>query len=816
MYSVRLAFVNVNGTGPYSSPYSITTAQDVPSKVESLKAVPTGPTSLRVSWLSPLHANGIITKYTVHYRSLSPQLPASRGVREVDSTTFEVVIDGLEEYVNYSVSVYGKTTAGVGETATADLRLYSAAPSSAPNNPTTSGINFTTVNISWNPPPFKDRNGPIANYSVLYGIVGSNDVSKASTPANWIVLHNLTVYAAYEYRVAAVGAYNGTGPYTAGFRDNLERSPGPVSSLMVTSMRATSCVLKWSSPLWKNGNISHYTISFTSTGNTPFVQHLFNVTAHSDPIVHVVPGLEEAVEYEICVSAANQHGLGSAQYLNRTTESAAPSSPPQSVDITKVGSRGVVVSWTPPAIVHQNGPITAYVLHYGEEGALVVNKLSVMVDSKESLDPAKMFTININTNSLSTNVKYIVQVAAKTEDGEGPFSSAKSFILEDDSAGSVVAGIFVVLVVVAIAVAAVVVTIYIYKRWKRVKAVFLPRVSSSSSRRQGHIYEEPKCNSSKTSSFENIYDICGTPGTSSHEVSYERADRKSTVTNSGEVNQPVCEANDGEGDNVSIVEETVEARRSQMLYLSNTPDFIDNPQYGSVSSSLPESNAMFAIDYSVPVPAKPQHPSVSSSPRRERTSTDQSRLSSSLYSVPKSFNESIVMSQLEQRVDSDIEEDATSEADMYVFVNSGGLAETPKPPISEENSKTSSTEDPYSHLWKVESATGHNETCTEAELHNPYCNFSENAYQNVSGVPRVKDESSESESSDSEESTKNTNVYDVPRKLLNYDLYSVPGSIYSIPRSTNPPVLSGEKLAEASLPAGLLVIEGSSQDESNC
>ena len=99
-----------------------------------------------------------------------------------------------------------------------------AAPSSAPNNPTTSGINFTTVNISWNPPPFKDRNGPIANYSVLYGIVGSNDVSKASTPANWIVLHNLTVYAAYEYRVAAVGAYNGTGPYTAGFRDNLERS----------------------------------------------------------------------------------------------------------------------------------------------------------------------------------------------------------------------------------------------------------------------------------------------------------------------------------------------------------------------------------------------------------------------------------------------------------------------------------------------------------------------------------------------------------------------------------------------------------------
>ena len=47
-------------------------------------------------------------------------------MREVDSTTFEVVIDGLEEYVNYSVSVYGKTTAGVGETATADLRLYSA------------------------------------------------------------------------------------------------------------------------------------------------------------------------------------------------------------------------------------------------------------------------------------------------------------------------------------------------------------------------------------------------------------------------------------------------------------------------------------------------------------------------------------------------------------------------------------------------------------------------------------------------------------------------------------------------------------------
>lgn len=62
-----LAFTNA-GDGKRSAPIYCMTEEDVPSAPEKIKALAFSSDSVLVSWLPPLHPNGVITHYTVYYR----------------------------------------------------------------------------------------------------------------------------------------------------------------------------------------------------------------------------------------------------------------------------------------------------------------------------------------------------------------------------------------------------------------------------------------------------------------------------------------------------------------------------------------------------------------------------------------------------------------------------------------------------------------------------------------------------------------------------------------------------------------------------
>ncbi|CAG9796265.1 unnamed protein product [Diatraea saccharalis] len=67
-YSIQvLAFTNA-GDGKRSPPVYCMTEEDVPSAPEKIKALAYSSDSVLVSWLPPLHPNGIISHYTVYYR----------------------------------------------------------------------------------------------------------------------------------------------------------------------------------------------------------------------------------------------------------------------------------------------------------------------------------------------------------------------------------------------------------------------------------------------------------------------------------------------------------------------------------------------------------------------------------------------------------------------------------------------------------------------------------------------------------------------------------------------------------------------------
>lgn len=76
-----------------------------------MKAYNTGPTSTSISW-EPVRVNlqnGIIIGYTITYQSLTDS-----GVVQVGPNDRQTNITGLEEFVEYNISVFASTVKGNG------------------------------------------------------------------------------------------------------------------------------------------------------------------------------------------------------------------------------------------------------------------------------------------------------------------------------------------------------------------------------------------------------------------------------------------------------------------------------------------------------------------------------------------------------------------------------------------------------------------------------------------------------------------------------------------------------------------------------
>ena len=97
-----------------------------------------------------------------------------------------------------------------------------------------------------------------------------------------------------------------------------------------------------------------------------------------------------------------------------------PSSPPTEVQVTSVGRREATITWQPPIFDDQNGVIIYYQL---------------IVSQSQFEIPNIVVNVNITSHTLTNleeHVDYTVVVAAATQIGIGPFSSAVNFTTLQD------------------------------------------------------------------------------------------------------------------------------------------------------------------------------------------------------------------------------------------------------------------------------------------------------------------------------------------------------------------------------------------------
>lgn len=184
-------------------------------------------------------------------------------------------------------------------------------------------------------------------------------------------------------------------------------------------VRERTITVRWTPPFDGGEPITAYKVDLKlkyASWDTAKRNHLGQSNLTQVTLVDLRP----AKTYNLRIFAVNSVGLSEpSNILIFTTKEAAPEAPPVDVQLEALGSDRIQVTWKPPKADLRNGVLRSYIIRYGAYEHMTqqpqnLKSFSVTARSEEQS--------TILTN-LSPSTKYSVEVQAKTNAGEGPFSA---------------------------------------------------------------------------------------------------------------------------------------------------------------------------------------------------------------------------------------------------------------------------------------------------------------------------------------------------------------------------------------------------------
>ncbi|GIZ03857.1 down syndrome cell adhesion molecule-like protein Dscam2 [Caerostris extrusa] len=113
-YTVIIMAFTQKGFGVRSDSIFCSTLEDVPGPPADIKAVVMSSDTILVSWKPPLHSNGLITKFTLYWRSLAIGAKNESVIR-VPSNLYQYKVSGLPDRSRHEFWVTASTSRGEGE-----------------------------------------------------------------------------------------------------------------------------------------------------------------------------------------------------------------------------------------------------------------------------------------------------------------------------------------------------------------------------------------------------------------------------------------------------------------------------------------------------------------------------------------------------------------------------------------------------------------------------------------------------------------------------------------------------------------------------
>ncbi|XP_015208369.2 phosphatidylinositol phosphatase PTPRQ isoform X2 [Lepisosteus oculatus] len=346
-YNVSVRAYTKYGYGNQTSTtLTLLTSEDAPgSPPFNLTYGSISSTKITVSWLSPLHANGIILSYTVQYWNASHSL-------NISTNSTKVIISNLKKNAWYWITVVANTKFGSGNQTSDVLNVTTLedVPDGPVSNLNAQNISSTTISVSWLPPD--SPNGRVFYMVSLREAQTNTPTLKLTTNKTVILFENLQKYTDYILEVTAATV--------AGFSENtttikylrtdedIPGSPPLISS--ATNLSSSSIRVSWKPPNQPNGVILNYSIALAGpTG--PSISFTSNTSL-------ILSNLTPFTPYNVSISAINKRGIGPSTSFLLYTDEAEPSSPPQNLMISNYTANSMWLKWNPSP--EPNGIVQLY------------------------------------------------------------------------------------------------------------------------------------------------------------------------------------------------------------------------------------------------------------------------------------------------------------------------------------------------------------------------------------------------------------------------------------------------------------------------
>ncbi|KAK4815997.1 hypothetical protein QYF61_010865 [Mycteria americana] len=379
-------------------------------------------TSILVSWKPPPveKQNGIITEYSIKYIGIDGEDVKPHEILGISSDSTQYLLEQLEKWTEYRISVTAHTDVGPGPESLAVLiRTDEDVPSGPPRKVEVEAVNSTAVKVSWRSPVPNKQHGQIRGYQVHYvrmengepkGQPMLKDIMLAD--AQEMIISGLQPETTYSFTVTAYTT-KGDG---ARSKPKLISTTGAVPGkprLVISHTQMNTALIQWHPPVDTFGPLQGYRLKFGRKDVDTFTTMEF-----SEKEDHfTATDIHKGASYVFRLSARNKVGFGEEMVKEISVPEEVPSGFPQNLHSESSTSTSVQLTWQMPLLAERNGIITKYTILYR--------------DINVAYQPVELPVVPADTtmtlSGLKPDTTYDVKVRAHTSKGPGPYSPSVQF-----------------------------------------------------------------------------------------------------------------------------------------------------------------------------------------------------------------------------------------------------------------------------------------------------------------------------------------------------------------------------------------------------
>ncbi|XP_013916323.1 PREDICTED: usherin-like [Thamnophis sirtalis] len=430
VYRFQVEGCTSKGCSLSSESLPIQTLPDAPEDIPAPELYSDTPTSVLVSWQSPLHPNGPVENFTIERRvkgtehvSTVASFPSNCSKSYLDQSA------GLSPWKEYEYRILASTfQGGINSSSWVEVTTRPSRPENI-QAPKVQALDPYTAQVSWESPSI--LNGEILSYEIHMPNPRITINNNLTTSMSHVVT-NLIPFTNYSVTIEAC---TGGGDYIGGctkslptYMVTLPTFPQNISSVTVTPINESVITVYWQPPSKPNGHHIRYEllrrkIQQPLPSNPPEDLNLWDNIYSGTQWFYEDKGLSRNTTYAYKLKVHNEVGYTSSEEVVVTTL-AGFSEKSTNVAAKPLNHTAIEVKWTTPTLQDVEGSIEYYLLSWNDTGQINSKKIPTSENSAviDELYPNTHYQILLQVFSgLHSITSEPVQVITPDVEPEGLF-----------------------------------------------------------------------------------------------------------------------------------------------------------------------------------------------------------------------------------------------------------------------------------------------------------------------------------------------------------------------------------------------------------